>query len=171
MALTHDGADPEQVEEGTSEPRAPRRRGGLRVAVVLGLVVVAVGFLLYQGLGDATTFFYNTDEAVERRDELGDDRFRMQGTVLDGSVDETADSVSFTVFYNGVEADVVHRGDPPELFQANIPVVLEGSWEGETFASDRIIVKHTNEYVEDNGERLDQAEEESESGQEGSTQP
>jgi cytochrome c-type biogenesis protein CcmE len=144
--------------------RAPRRGNKARVAVVLVLVVGAIAFLLYKGLGDSTTFFYNTDEAVERQDELGTDRFRMQGTVLDGSLEETADGVTFEVTYNGVEASVVHQGDPPELFQPNIPVVLEGHWDGGTFTSDRIIVKHSAEYTEDNGERLDEAEE-------GSTQP
>jgi cytochrome c-type biogenesis protein CcmE len=144
--------------------RAAKKGNGVRVAVVLVLVAAAMGFLLYKGLGDSTTYFYNTDEAVQRQDDLGADRFRMQGTVLDGSLEETADGVTFDVAYNGVEASVAHRGDPPELFQPNIPVVLEGHWEDGTFASDRIIVKHSAEYTEDNGERLDEADE-------GSTQP
>jgi cytochrome c-type biogenesis protein CcmE len=140
-------------------PRRPTRKGnGLRVAVVLVLVVGAIGFLLWKGLGDSTTFFYNVDEAVERQDELGTDRFRMQGTVLPGTVEEEGGDVTFTVSYDGVEADVVHRGDPPELFQENLPVVVEGHWEDGAFASDRILVKHSEEYQEDNGERLDDAD-------------
>lgn len=140
-------------------PRRPARRGtGLRVAIVLVVVLGALGFLLWKGLGDSTTFFYNVDEAVERQDELGEDRFRMQGTVLDGTVEEDGREVVFTVSYEGVEADVVHQGDPPELFQPNLPVVVEGHWEDGTFYSDRILVKHSEEYQEDNGERLDETD-------------
>lgn len=129
------------------------------MAVVLAVVLGAIGFLLWKGLGDSTTFFYNVDEAVDRREQLGDDRFRMQGTVLEGTVEEDAGDVSFTVSYEGVEADVVHRGDPPQMFQANLPVVVEGHWNDDgTFASDRILVKHTEEYQEDHGERLDEVD-------------
>jgi cytochrome c-type biogenesis protein CcmE len=142
-------------------PRRPAKKGtALRVAVVLVVVVGAIAFLLWKGLGDSTTYFYNVDEAVERQDELGGDRFRMQGTVLDGTVEETDAGVTFTVEFDGVDADVVHQGDPPELFQPNLPVVVEGHWEGDTFASDRILVRHSSEYEAENEDRLDQAEDE-----------
>ena len=51
-------------------------------------VVVAVVFLIANLLGDAALFFYNADEAVERRVELGDDRFRVQGTPLEDTIIE-----------------------------------------------------------------------------------
>ena len=49
---------------------------------------------------------------------------------------------------------VVHQGDPPELFQAGLPVVLEGRWQGDVFASDRILVKHSEEYKASNPDRV-----------------
>lgn len=140
-------------------PRArPARRGrtvGVTialVAVVAALVVIAVNLL-----GDASLFFLNADEAVAQRDDLGADRFRMQGTVVPGTVDERDGGVRFEVVFNDVTAEVNHRGDPPELFQPDIPVVLEGHWDGTVFASDRILVRHSEEYEADNGDRLDDA--------------
>jgi cytochrome c-type biogenesis protein CcmE len=55
---------------------------------------------------------------------------------------------------------VVHAGDPPELFEPGIPVVLEGRWaaSGDHFDSDAIRVKHSEEYEADNGDRLREAE-------------
>src|SRR5690606_32669524 len=103
-----------------------KRRRGLPAAIALVAVVAALGFIAIKALGDASLFFLNVDEAVEQREDLGDDRFRMQGTVVEGSVDETDDGVAFQVEFDGVEADVVHNGDPPELFQPGIPVVIEG---------------------------------------------
>ncbi|HYF46834.1 MAG TPA: cytochrome c maturation protein CcmE [Acidimicrobiales bacterium] len=164
------------VEQGGTGPeldltprtKETRRRRGLPAAVLLVVVVAALGFIAVKALGDASLFFLNVDEAVEDRADLGDDRFRMQGTVVEGSVVESADGVSFEVEFNDVRADVVHQGDPPELFQPRIPVVLEGSWDGEVFASDRILVKHSSEYEAENEDRLREADE---GGREGSSAP
>ncbi len=135
----------------------PRRRSRTRLWVAAGAVVVAVGFLLSRGLGDATVYFYTADEAVARRADLGDRRFRLEGVVLAGSVRPAGEGVAFSVVENGVRADVRHRGDPPELFQPDIPVVMEGRFQGERYESDRILVKHTSEYRTD---RLEKADEE-----------
>lgn len=138
---------------------APDRPGRSRLTyLAITVVVLALGFVVVQGLSNATTFFYNADEAVERRADTGDRRFRLQGAVVEGSVSSVAEEVSFQVAHAGVVVDVRHVGDPPELFQEGIPVVLEGRWseaDPTVFASDRILVKHSEEYVEDNGERVD----------------
>ena len=138
---------------------APRRRS--RWAYVVLLVVLGgLSVVVWKGLSSASLYFYNADEAVEQRDDLGDRRFRLQGTVLGTGMEETADGVDFTVAYNGVRVDARHDGDPPELFEPGIPVVLEGRWDpsGEFFASDRILVKHSEQYEADNGDRLEDAE-------------
>lgn len=134
---------------------ATRRRTSRRTWVVAVVVLAAIGYLAWQGIGNATLYFYNADEAVERRDELGDRRFRVQGTVVDGSVQATGTAVDFTIEFAGASIPVHHVGDPPELFQPGIPVVLEGRFEGETFASDQIMVKHTSEYKAENPDRVE----------------
>lgn len=139
---------------------ATRRRRSPWAYGALVLVLLALGLVAYQGLTSASLYFYDADEAVAQRDELGDKRFRLQGTVLGDTIESTDDGVDFAVAFNGVQVDVHHDGDPPELFQAGIPVVLEGRWAatGDVFASDTIRVKHSEQYEADNGERLDDAE-------------
>jgi cytochrome c-type biogenesis protein CcmE len=117
-----------------------------------------------QALGGATTFYRNVDEAVAQRDTLGDRRFRLQGTVVDGTIERTGDGVEFMVAYNGVEVPVRHVGDPPEMFKANEAVLLEGRFAGttdttDTFDSDLMIVKHSEVYEAENDDRIKQAEE------------
>lgn len=140
-----------------AEPRAPAARAGRRRPWVAGAVIaVALGFLVVRGLGDATVYFKTADEALAEREELDDRRFRLEGAVVPGSVRPDANSVEFEVRgTGGGTVDVVHRGDPPELFQPDVPVVLEGRFEGDRYASDRIMVKHSSEYRAENPERVD----------------
>lgn len=141
---------------GGSGPRGNTRR---YVAIgALVAVLVALAAVLFVGLNDAATFFYNVDEAVEQRQDLAGERFRMQGNVVDGSVEETADGVDFVITFNSVEVPVHHTGTPPELFGPEIPVVIEGSFDGEVFRSDEILVRHDNEYDEEHPDRIHEAE-------------
>ncbi len=134
----------------------------MRLGLVLALVAGAVAFLLVKGLGDATVFFKNADEAVADRDDLGTKRFRLQGTVGQ-RVGTEGDAVRFDVEYHCVTVQVLHEGDPPELFKPGIPVVLEGSFAAppsDVYLSDKIFVKHTSEYRVEEADRLALAEEE-----------
>ena len=125
-----------------------------RAALLLGVAVLVAGGLLWKGLTNATVYFKTVDEAVAQRAQLGDRRFRLEGIVLAGSVKEVRNGVDFTVTENNAEVNVHHVGDPPELFRPNVPVVLEGHFNGRTYESDRILVKHTSEYREDNPDRV-----------------
>ncbi|HEX6596995.1 MAG TPA: cytochrome c maturation protein CcmE [Acidimicrobiales bacterium] len=129
--------------------RTPRR-----LWIAGAVVLAALGFLVFKGLGSATVYFRTADEAVAQRESLGDRRFRIQGTVVAGSVRTVGDDVGFDIESNGVTVPIVHQGDPPELFQPGIPVVLEGRFRGEQFSSDRILVKHSETYVAENPERV-----------------
>jgi cytochrome c-type biogenesis protein CcmE len=158
-------------------PVPPRRRRGMVPVLVVIAVLLAIGLLLVKTLGDASLFFKNVDEAIEQRDDLGAKRFRMQGTVVPGTIVEGEISgrgaVFFTVSFNGRLADVASFDNPTELFKDGIPVVLEGHWTAEPlpsgeragrasdgwhFASDRILVKHDADYTSQNEARLTEAE-------------
>jgi cytochrome c-type biogenesis protein CcmE len=132
-----------------------RRYAAIAVVVVL---VGALGFVLYKGLDEASTFFYNVDEALEIRDELKGERFRMQGSVVEDSVEETPEGVTFVLAFNGETVEVDHTGTPPELFGPDIPVVVEGEFHDAVFMSDEILVKHDASYDEEHPERIRAAE-------------
>ena len=150
---------PRPAPGGPGTVTAKRRRSPLAYGV-LALVVLGLGVVVYQALTSASLYFYNADEAVDQRVDLGERRFRLQGTVQADSIEPTGDGVAFTVAFNGVDVDVQHAGDPPELFKPGVPVVLEGHWDPtqDTFDSDRILVKHSEQYQADNGDRLKEAE-------------
>ena len=132
-----------------------RRRSPAAYFLVV-IVVVALGFVALQFLNSAALYYRNADEAVRDKASLGTKRFRVQGVVQEG-VEKQATEVDFTIEFNGARVAVRHTGDPPELFSPGVPVVLEGRWQGDYFASDRILIKHTEDYRENNPDRLSNA--------------
>ncbi len=157
-----ESADAREVPSLDLAPRPAPARRQRRWAPVLVIVLVLAGlaFVATRALGDAALFFYNADEAVAKQAELGDSRFRLQGKVQEGTINDTPSGVEFVVAFNGVEVEVVHQGDPVELFEQGRPVVLEGRWDasGEVFSSDRMLVKHDETYSTEHDDRLDDAE-------------
>lgn len=118
-----------------------RRRQLVAAAVVAG----ALSFLLFEGLGNATEYYKTVPQAVDARASLGTSQFRIMGTV-DDNVRQVGSSTEFSISYSGVTAQVVDSREPPQLFKAGVPVVLEGHWSGAVFQSDLIMVKHTAIY-------------------------
>ena len=168
------------------EPRAGRTRSRRLVPALIAAGVAALIVVLVWNLFTGTLFFYNADEAVERRAELGDVRFTLQGSPVGCSIvngfqgDDPV--VAFSVTFGGESVDIVHFGDPAELFEPDVPVVLDGNWvegdpgveefdgladDGYYFASDRMRVKHDNDYINDDDydERLTQSTEQSASAE------
>jgi cytochrome c-type biogenesis protein CcmE len=116
-------------------------------------VVVLVAVLAWQGLGDNLIYYLTPTEALEQRSQFEPgERFRLGGLVLSGSLAETGDSVTFEMGDGESTVQVIHTGTPPQLFREDIGVVVEGSWEGETFRSDLLMVRHDENYRSPDGE-------------------
>jgi cytochrome c-type biogenesis protein CcmE len=155
-----EGGHPDGDGPVLTAPGRPRK-SRLPAIALLVVVVLGLGYVLVNALGGATTFYRNVDEAVAQRQELGTKRFRLQGTVVDGTIDRTGEGVSFMVTFNGVEIPVQHVGDPPEMFKANEAVLLEGHFAddgSDTYDSNLMIVKHSEVYESKNQERIKEAE-------------
>jgi cytochrome c-type biogenesis protein CcmE len=136
---TASGSDPTPVT-----PRAKRRAIiAASVCAVAIVTIVVLGVVLSKNV----VYFRTVSEAVEQRPSEGDNRLRVAGEVVPGTIAETRRGVRFEVTDGKATIPVVHRGDPPGLFKDGAPVVCEGNWsQGETFDSDRILIKHGNEY-------------------------
>lgn len=153
----------------TPKKRDDIKRGSkVLPTVVLIALLAGVGVLLFQGLSGASLFIREADDAVADRAELEDRRFQLLGSPISITDDEFdldgATVVRFSIACDGTAVDIVHRGNVAESFQLGVPVVLEGSWQdssaiaepwvqgandGFFFESDRMLVRHDNEYRED----------------------
>lgn len=146
--------------ESGAAPSAARRRW-LPVAVIV-LALVGGGVVVTKFLTSAIDYYCNVDEVGSRSGCEGDRRMRVQGIVEEGSVRQVDGRTTFVLGFHGKRIDVVYQGDPGGVFQECIPVVAHGRLVGRTFDSDRIEVKHSNQYVEKNRTRFDEANKEAE---------
>ncbi len=143
------------VDPAGSKPKAKRKWLPM---VVLALVIVAGGVILTQFLTSAVDYYCNVDE-VGTRDGCDEDRrIRLQGTVDEGTVEKVANTTVFTISFNGETIPVVYDGDPGGIFKECIPVVVHGVIRNGELEGDRVEVKHSDEYVAVNDERVLDAE-------------
>ena len=126
--------------------------------LVLGLVVVAGGVIVTQFLTQAVDYYCNVDEVGQRSGCDEDRRIRLQGTVDEDSVERVANTTVFTISFNGETIPVSYDGEPGGIFKECIPVVVHGVIEDGTLLGDRVEVKHSDEYVAVNDERVADAE-------------
>ena len=132
---------------GPTPARSRTRRRAIIAASVCGLAIVAI-VVLAVALSQNVVFFRTASEAVAHRSSEQGSRLRIAGAVVPGTIAETPHGVRFEITDGKTKVPIVHEGDPPELFKAGAPVVCEGKWgSGAAFDSDRILIKHGNEYT------------------------
>ncbi|HEX7118749.1 MAG TPA: cytochrome c maturation protein CcmE [Longimicrobiales bacterium] len=126
-------------------------RGGRRLGLVVGLVVILGGFayLLYGGIGENLVYFRTPTELVEMGAAAYDAPVRLGGQVAPGTVRWDAEALDLRFkITDGTETLEVHStGAPPQMFRDGIGVVVEGRYtRAGVFESTNLMVKHSNEY-------------------------
>ena len=112
-----------------------------------GLLVVLVGFLLWGNLNSNLVYYVEPTEAIEQRAEVGqDERFRLGGQVVAGTLVDDGTTAMFELSDGTSSVLVQHNGIPPQLFREGIGAIVEGTWSGDVFHSDALIVKHDETY-------------------------
>lgn len=115
------------------------------------MLVVVVVVLLSQGLLKSLNYFETVDQAWAQRASLGTKVIRLEGVVEPGTITRTNAGAAFTLTGSGTHHVLVTaQGSPPQLFQANIPVVVVGHFASATsldFLGTQIMVKHSSSYI------------------------
>ena len=148
-----------RTDGGVAGPATRRRRRWAPVVIVV-LALVLGGVVVTKFLTSAIDYYCNVDEVGVRSGCNGDRRIRIQGIVLKDSLSKASGKTEFVMEWNKKEIKVSYLGDPGGIFQECIPVVAHGRLDGDTFDSDRIEVKHSNQYVEKNKARFEAADKE-----------
>jgi cytochrome c-type biogenesis protein CcmE len=142
-------------------PDEPARRARKRKwmpMLAIALVLVAGGVIVTQFLTSAVDYYCNVDEIGVRDGCNADRRIRLQGTVDEGSIIRVGNATEFTITFNDATMPVSYDGEPGGIFKECIPVVVHGIIDGGELQGDRVEVKHSEEYVSVNDERVEDAE-------------
>jgi cytochrome c-type biogenesis protein CcmE len=131
-----------------------RKRLGYALA---GVAVLALaGTMIFQALSTSLVYFILPNEHAADPGQYDGRRIRLGGIVAPGTMafDDRDLKLTFLVTDGLVAYPVAHTGAPPELFKESTGVVVEGRFQGDTFVSDNVLVKHTEVYVAE-GDHVD----------------
>lgn len=117
------------------------------VLLGLGGVIVLVMAITLTSLGSNLTYYLYPTEAVQQQTDFPDgERFRLAGLVVPGTLVEIGDDLHFEVTDGGAMISVVLVNTPPPLFDEDVPVLVEGSWDNGVFVADSAIIRHDENY-------------------------
>jgi cytochrome c-type biogenesis protein CcmE len=129
------------------------------VYAVLGVAVLAVaGFMISRALTSSLVYFILPSEYARDVSSFEGRRIRLGGLVSPGSVafDDARLHLTFLVTDGLAEYPVTYDGAPPDLFQENGGVVIEGRFHDDVFVGENLLVKHSENYhPPDDGEPID----------------
>jgi cytochrome c-type biogenesis protein CcmE len=124
--------------------------------IALGALLVAgagLAFVAFGNIGENLVYYWSPAEMITQGEKAYGPTIRLGGVVKPGSIqwnaehttlhfqvasDHTPESVAVTVRSTEV---------PPQMFRDGIGVVVEGTYDkSQVFASNRLMVNHSNEY-------------------------
>ncbi len=122
-----------------------------------GILVVAALAVSNLQFGDNVVYFYTPDEAQAKAAEIDQKTIKVGGMVKAGSVEWKAEDLALNFVVSdlkGHEIKVAHKGNPPDMFKEMSGVVVEGhiSPDGNSMVSQKLMVKHSEEYKKPDAE-------------------
>jgi cytochrome c-type biogenesis protein CcmE len=145
MTATHNGTK-------NSPDGLPARRW----FAIGALAIASLGFLAItrSGIGKNLVYYWGPTELRTAGASAYGATIRLGGLVASGSVRHGSGSslLEFDVTDTKTVVHVRSKGVPPQMFREGIGVVVEGTMMRDGyFASDRLMVKHGNDYQPPNG--------------------
>lgn len=119
------------------------------VYALLGIAVLVVaGFMISRALNTSLVYFVLPNEYAKDPGSFDGRRIRLGGLVEPGSMHFNPDDLqlTFRVTDSIKEYPVSFNGAPPDLFEENGGVVIEGRFQDGVFHGDNLLVKHSEDY-------------------------
>ena len=107
------------------------------------VVFVAVLALVFWAMQspNATAFYMTPTELQEMGVTPADEGYRLNGTVVPGSIEQDGLTTAFTLTDGDTEIDVVTEVAVPDAFKDRSEVVATGSYDGSTFTAVQVLAK------------------------------
>lgn len=112
--------------EWSADQPAPRRRIlPVKFLVAGAVVLLAIGYLIFTAMGQASVYYLTVSEL--HTTGAADGRpVRVSGDVVPGSIVRDGTSLRFNVTDGSGSLPVVYQGVVPDIFADDVQVVVEG---------------------------------------------
>ncbi|RDI96011.1 cytochrome c maturation protein CcmE [Meiothermus sp. QL-1] len=117
--------------------------------VGLGVIVGALAYLVFGGLGQNLVYFITPSEYFQQAERYQNRSLRLGGLVKEGSLDYNPQTLELRFVVTDGVKDIPVRSSgatPPALFGENRGVVVEGRFQEGVFVSQNLLVKHSESY-------------------------
>lgn len=118
---------------------------------IVGLLIIvgAIGYMIFGGLGQNLVYFVTPSEYFQQETKYQDRPVRLGGIVKEGTVQYNKDTLvlNFTLTDYVKEIPIQHQGTPPALFKERQGVVVEGKFIEGQFTGNNLLVKHSEAYT------------------------
>jgi len=126
----------------------------MAVGAVL-LAGAALAWVSMSDLGDNLVYYWSPTELMENEAKAKGAIVRLGGMVVEGTFEwkPEAQTATFDITDGTETIHVSSIGNPPQMFREGIGVVVEGELDdNHVFQTEKIMVKHSNEYEAPEGE-------------------
>ena len=120
-----------------------------RLKFIIGaiIVLIAIGFLGYQGFVYSATYYYTVSEFAGQQSAFADKNVRVAGNVTAGTIERQGSTLKFTMADEQNSLRVVYKGVVPDTFKAGIEAVVQGKLNSEgIFEANELLAKCPSKY-------------------------
>jgi len=123
-------------------------RGRIKFILAIGVIGIALTYLVYGGVRDAKVYYLTIGELKERVPSVYEENVRVSGTVVSGSIKKDVDgALEFTITDGIQSVDVKYRGIIPDIFKDEVEAVVEGLYTPENvFQANLLLAKCPTKY-------------------------
>jgi cytochrome c-type biogenesis protein CcmE len=119
-----------------------------KVFLGIGLIVVALGALMFIGLSKSQTYYVTLKELVDQPTARAEQQLRVNGKLIGASVSFDPGQVllKFQLSDGQRSLPVVYKGVRPGSFEDGVEVLVEGRYRDGVFTAENVLTKCPSKY-------------------------
>ncbi len=101
----------------------------IKIGLITLLFFLGTAYLIFTGLRKTWVYYYTVDEFFEKNPKIDGKVIRLQGKVVEGTIEKKGNIVQFEIGEPNKKIRVIYKGTAPDLlFQPGAQVVVEGKY-------------------------------------------
>ena len=123
-------------------------KGKLKFVIAIMVIALTVSYLVYAGVKDTMVYYLTVEELKDRVPEVYDERVRVSGMVVAGTIERSmGEPLEFTISDGGETIDITYEGIIPDIFADDVEAVVEGVYTRDgVFVADTLLAKCPTKY-------------------------